>query len=419
MGEILYHDVIHPCLAKSCPSDRASQVLKHALTLHKCETIAVGNGIGCREVEKWLSGLIQMGHFSPLNVSYTIVNESGVSIYSCSKEAKAEFSSLDPTLISAVSLARRLQDPLSEYVKVEPQHLGVGMYQHDISQTSLRLKLQSVVVDCVSFVGADLNSASEVILQKVSGLNQGTAKRIVEWRKENGPFINRTQLHLVKGIGPKAFQQSIGFLRILPPSLHPPIPLLSAKSSNNTKLIQPKNKKLPVVIHQTPEPLDRTWIHPETYFIANGIMKLIGVDPAGIGSESFIQKVNAFKEHADIPGLASEFGGGEPTIEFILLGLSQQIDADFRSQFEKPLFRQGLVSMRQISPGHVLSGQVKNVTHFGAFVDVGMETDGLIHESRLHHLPFSIQVSDRIEVRVLHVDQQRKRIQLDFVALLS
>ncbi|XP_021923205.1 S1 RNA-binding domain-containing protein 1 isoform X2 [Zootermopsis nevadensis] len=284
-GSVLATDVIYPPFDRQIHpnSDSSARKLRDLLVKYKCELIALGNGTGCRETESYLSDLIQKGWFSPLDVKFTIVCEQGASIYSCSPIAQKEFPDTDPNIISAVSLARRLQDPLGELVKVEPKHLGVGMYQHDVPEKQLSATLDEVVVECVSFVGVDVNTASHCLLRKIAGLNSSRAEKIIEWRLANGSFINRQQLKQVKGIGPKTFEQCAGFIRIIPET--------AQKRNINTDGGSSQCKKQKFCIDDTENPLDRTWIHPESYFVALRFIAKCGTVVEDLGKPVFISKI--------------------------------------------------------------------------------------------------------------------------------
>ncbi|XP_046397929.1 S1 RNA-binding domain-containing protein 1 isoform X2 [Ischnura elegans] len=274
-GEVLYTDVLYPKFGyryENLMDDYDAIKLKRIVDMYRCETIALGNGTACRETEEYLSNLIQLGWFRPFDVVYTIVSEQGASIYSCSPEAQKEFPKMDTNVISAVSIARRLQDPLAELVKIEARHLGVGMYQHDISDSKLRSTLDEVVIECVSFVGVDLNAASHCILRKISGMNAARAQNILDWKSCNGPFRNREQLKTVKGIGAKSFEQCAGFVRILPQTC-----FVGSDSSQNPGVSNEKKGKKTKAkeVNCDYNPLDSTWIHPESYSVAERMVAVL------------------------------------------------------------------------------------------------------------------------------------------------
>ncbi|XP_069678482.1 S1 RNA-binding domain-containing protein 1 [Periplaneta americana] len=408
-GNVLAMDVIYPRFGcKVDPhSDPNAFKLKDMLTKYKCEVIALGNGTACRETETYLSELIQYGWFAPLDVKFTIISEQGASIYSCSPVARKEFPDTDPNTISAVSLARRLQDPLAELVKVEPKHLGVGMYQHDVPEKQLSATLDEVVVECVSFVGVDVNTASDCLLRRIAGLNSSRAEKIIEWRSANGSFINRHQLKKVKGIGAKTFEQCAGFIRIIPETIQ--------KGSSNFSGSS-QSKKTNVTDDDGENPLDRTWIHPESYSVAMKFISKCDVKLEDLGKPHFIEKVNRTVRSLGLQNLAAELNVPEALMKLISEGLQQTPEHDLRAQFQEPLFRRGVTSMEDIQTGAILTGRVQNVTHFGSFVDIGVGQDGLIPQSRLHSV--RPQLGDRVEVKVYSVDLQRRRITLDLVKIL-
>ena len=313
--------------------------------------MAIGNGTACRETESLVSDCIAAG----MKVQYTIVSEQGASIYSCSSLASQEFPDLDTNLISAVSIGRRLQDPLSELVKVEPQHLGVGMYQHDLPQSRLSTALEQVVEECVSFVGVDINSCSEHLLRRVAGLNKGRAKAIVEFREKQGEFVTRSQLRKVKGVGEKVFLQCAGFLRVTPRT--------DGAGDYN--------------------PLDRTQIHPESYSAAEKVVSINKLNLVNLGKTHFCQKIKTFTEGADLTRLSRQLEVGPDTLRMILEALQQNLHHDLRAQYDAPLFKVGLTKAENVKVGDVLSGRVNNVTHFGAFVDIGLGINGLIHTTKM------------------------------------
>ncbi|RZF41438.1 hypothetical protein LSTR_LSTR000152 [Laodelphax striatellus] len=386
-------------------SDQAATKLRELVMKHRCELIGLGNGTACRETENYLSHLISIGWFKPIDVKYTIVDETGASIYSCSPEAAKEFPDMDPNLISAVSLARRLQEPLCELVKIEPKHLGVGMYQHDVPVKQLSSSLDEVVSECVSFVGVDVNTASHSVLRRVAGLNASRASKIIEWRESYGSFTNRQQLRLVKGIGEKSYEQCAGFIRIIPQT---------ATQAKNVKT--ENNLKKKTGVDNDLNPLDQTWIHPENYSVAKRFITKCNLELKNLGTANFIQRIKETVSGFGIASLASEFQVSEEQMKLISDGLQVAPDYDFRSNFSQPLFRRGVMSMEDIHVGDVLTGRVKNVTHFGSFVDIGVGSDGLIPASRLRNV--SPQLGDRVEVRVISVEIDRRRIGLDVVKIL-
>jgi uncharacterized protein len=372
------------------------------LTEHNTRLIAIGNGTACRETEELVAEM-----FAELlpDAQYVVVNEAGASIYSTSAVAREEFPNDDATVRGTISIGRRLQDPLSELVKIEPQHLGVGMYQHDVSSKSLQETLDQVIESCVNFVGVDLNTASASLLRYVSGLNQLTARRVVEWRTEHGRFLRREQLLEVSGVGDASYTQAAGFLKI----------------------------------NGGEEPLDATWIHPESYPVARQLLAKLSflgpappTDPeasgdpqtdAGAGSRAGCSTAVrvGLEETAqlDVETLAGEFGVGVPTLRDILDSLARP-GRDPRIDLPGPIFKKGILKLDDLQPGMELQGTVLNVVDFGAFVDVGLKDSGLVHISQLstsfvrtpHDL---VSVGDVVTVWVLAVDQDRKRVSLTMI----
>ena len=308
-----------------------------------------------------------------------IVNEAGASVYSASKLAAEEFPKFDVGQRSAVSIARRLQDPLAELVKIDPKSIGVGQYQHDMNQKHLSETLQGVVEDCVNKVGVDLNTASASLLEYISGINKTIAKNIVTYREENGAFTDRKQLLKVAKLGPKAFEQCAGFMRI--------------QGGKN--------------------PLDGTSVHPESYAAANALLKKLGYQPEDIskgGLRELGKKIHDYKK------LAAELEVGDITLRDIV-GELEKPARDPREEMPKPILRTDVLEMKDLTPGMVLKGTVRNVIDFGAFVDIGVHQDGLVHVSQMteryiKHPLEAVSVGDIVEVKVLSVDLQKKRISL-------
>ncbi|KAL0127391.1 hypothetical protein PUN28_005586 [Cardiocondyla obscurior] len=394
-GDVLETAVIYPHTHTTAFKD-AADVLAKLVSKYACTVIALGNATACRETELFLTKMIESRMFGTLKAMYTIVDECGASIYSCSPQAKSEFPNLDPNLVSAISIARRLQDPLAELVKIEPKHLGVGMYQHDLPETKLTKTLSEVVTEVVSFVGVDINTASHYLLQQVAGLTLSRSKSIMDWRIKNGPFRNREQLLSVKGIGSKTFEQCAGFIRILPETA-----TTSETSSKENK--KPKNDF---------NPLDQTWIHPESYAIANKFIKHCRCELNEIGTLEFIEKIN-FHARTGCGKLAAQFGVDETTMETIVKALTMQKDEDIRSKLNQPLFRNSVRCIDDLTVGTTLSGVVRNVTHFGSFVDIGVGKEGLIHITRMKK---DLHIGQRVEVRVLNVELARQRIGLELIS---
>ena len=306
-GSVLDTNVIYPNFrnTNNQESSPAARKIIELVKKHSVSTIAIGNGTACRETESLVSDIISGGQMSS-GVRYSIVSEQGASIYSCSSLAGEEFPGMDTNIISAVSIGRRLQDPLSELVKIEPQHLGVGMYQHDVSQNKLKTALDEVVSECVSFVGVDVNSCSEYLLRKVAGLNSARAKAIVDYREKQGDFINRDQIKKVKGIGDKVWTQCAGFIRIVP------------RSASETKIKKGVNL------------LDRTQIHPESYPTATSLISLAGLDSKHLGEAKFCKNFSNFADGQDLDKLAKRVSVGVPTLQSILEALQQNLEYDYR-----------------------------------------------------------------------------------------
>ena len=324
--------------------------------------------------------LIHQVNEAGARVSYMIVSEAGASVYSASPLAAEEFPQYDVNLRSAVSIARRLQDPLAELVKIDPKAIGVGQYQHDCPEKRLDEALSAVVEDCVNAVGVDVNTASPSLLLRVSGLNATTSKNIVAYREANGPFTSRAQLKKVPKLGPKAFEQCAGFLRV------------------------PESKN----------PLDNSAVHPESYDAAKKLLSLTGHSLSDVGGAKM----------ADLPGAianlgeeqAAELGIGVPTLRDVAAEL-QKPGRDLRDELPKPILRTDVLELKDLKPGMILSGTVRNVIDFGVFVDIGVHQDGLVHISqvsdrRLRHPSEAVRVGDVVKVKVLEVDEKRKRISL-------
>uniref|UniRef100_A0A667XYW5 S1 RNA binding domain 1 n=1 Tax=Myripristis murdjan TaxID=586833 RepID=A0A667XYW5_9TELE len=425
-SQILHTDVVY--LHNSGLQNEADK-LRHLMIKYSCNRVAIGNGTACRETESFFADLITRGHFQPLDVSYCITNEAGASIYSVSPEAVKEMPDLDPNLRSAVSIGRRVQDPLAELVKIDPKHIGIGTYQHDVSAGALKAALDGVVQECVSFVGVDINICSETLMRHLAGLNAGRARSIAEWREQNGPFINREQLKLIKGMGPKSYQQCAGFIRINPQNIH------SAKSSPRPAPAVPEKPaakkgkgKASNSVPASPNPLDQTCIHPESYHVAQRFLTMIGGSVDQIGSESLRQCVESKVRASSVEELARSLDTSPETLKLIIDGLTQPPGFDIRQNFEQADFKRGIVSMSDLRVGAVLTGRVDNTTLFGAFVDIGVGRSGLIHKSKItpDKLPASqrrrslaLGPGERVEVRVLNVDTQRGRIGLDLIRVLQ
>jgi uncharacterized protein len=318
-------------------------------------------------------------------LAYVIVNEAGASVYSASPVGREEFPEFDAELRGTISIGRRLQDPLAELVKIEPQNIGVGLYQHDVNPKQLKESLESVIESCVNFVGVDLNTASIPLLQHVSGLNSLTARRIAEYRKEKGPFKNREQIKEVEGVGPATFTQAAGFL------------------------------KLP----EGEQPLDRTWVHPESYPAADRLLERLGAAATAVADKAQVEALLPKFDELDIPAVSRELEVGEPTLRDILDALARP-GRDPREDLPKPIFKRGVLKLEDLQPGMELKGTVLNVVDFGAFVDIGLKDSGLVHISQLANRYIKsphdvVSVGDVVTVWVMGVDQERKRVSLTMV----
>ncbi|WP_112054699.1 Tex family protein [Onishia taeanensis] len=374
-GQFLEHATIYPHAPQN-RWDEALAVLGKLVEKHGVALIAVGNGTASRESDKLAGELIsRLGGQGGRKISKVMVSEAGASVYSASEYASREFPDLDVTIRGAVSIARRLQDPLAELVKIEPKSIGVGQYQHDVSQVQLSRSLEAVIEDCVNAVGVDLNMASSALLSRVSGLNPGLAENIVARRNAEGAFSSRQALLEVSRLGPKTFEQCAGFLRIM--------------NGNN--------------------PLDASAVHPEAYPLVERIAKAGRREVASLIGDSATLKAIKPADHAD-----ERFG--VPTISDILKELDKP-GRDPRPEFKAAEFREGVETLKDLEPGMLLEGSVTNVTHFGAFVDIGVHQDGLVHISALSHSfvedPRSVvKAGDIVRVKVMAVDIPRKRIGL-------
>ena len=371
-GKVLDTAVVYPTFSER-KKQEAITILSGLMRRHGVRHIAIGNGTASRETEAMA---VEMLRAFP-EASYAIVNEAGASVYSASPLAAEEFPEYDVNLRSAVSIARRLQDPLAELVKIDPKAIGVGQYQHDCPQKELDAALGGVVEDCVNNVGVDANTASRSLLQQVSGLTAVTAKNIVAYREENGPFTSRTQLKKVPKLGPKAFEQCAGFLRI------------------------PESKEV----------LDNTGVHPESYPAAKALLELLGVKK-GESLTGLDEKLAAY----GLGKAAAACGVGEPTLADIAKELAKP-GRDPRDELPAPVLRKDVLEMKDLKPGMELTGTVRNVIDFGVFVDIGVHQDGLVHISevcnkRLRHPSEMVKVGDIVKVVVLGVDEKRHRISL-------
>lgn len=339
----------------------AKEILTKLIKKYDVKLIAIGNGTASRETEKVIVELID--ELKIKDLFYSIVNEAGASIYSASKLGQEEFPDLDVTVRGAISIARRIQDPMAELVKIEPKHIGVGQYQHDVNQKKLDETLSSVVEDCVNKVGVDVNTASFSLLSYISGISKTMAKNLVSYRDENGIFKNREEIKKVKGIGPKAFTQAAGFLRI--------------RNGEN--------------------PLDNTAVHPESYDVAKQLYK------------KDLDKIDIFK-------ISKELNVGELTLKDIIEELKRP-GRDIRSDMPKPILRSDILSIEDLKVGMTLKGTVRNVVDFGAFVDIGIKNDGLVHISQISnkyikHPSEVLKVSDIVDVKILEIDLEKQKVKL-------
>ena len=376
-GKVLDTAVVYPTFSAGKKAE-AIRILSGLVRKHNVEHIAIGNGTASRETEQMAVEMIsQLGG----GLSYAIVNEAGASVYSASKLAAEEFPDYDVNLRSAVSIARRLQDPLAELVKIDPMAIGVGQYQHDMPQARLEETLTGVVEDCVNAVGVDINTASPSLLRRVSGLTKTTAKNIVAYREENGIFTSRKAINKVPKLGPKAFQQCAGFLRV------------------------PESKQV----------LDNTAVHPESYDAASKLLEICGYTMADVKAG----KLSDLKQRLDNYGVAraaEACGVGEPTLRDIAAELLKP-GRDPRDELPPVLLRQDVLEIKDLKPGMVLTGTVRNVIDFGVFVDIGVHQDGLVHISQIsdkfiRHPSEAVAVGDIVKVVVLDVDEKKHRISL-------
>ncbi|KAH8021363.1 hypothetical protein HPB51_015510 [Rhipicephalus microplus] len=376
----------------------------HALNaMRSCDLVALGNGTACRETEAFLSELISKGCFEPIKLKYCTVEESGVSIYSVTKDAEAELPGLDPNIRSAGAAAGSCESHVFEEKKEREK--GV---KHDVTESLLKSALEGVVVECVSFVGVDINVCPELTLRKVSGLNAGTARNIVEWRTTNGPFRNRQQLLNVKRLGSKAFEQCAGFVKVFPQTASGAKP--AGESTGQKKTTQPTKAAKGSSKDDSFNPLDMTVIHPESYTLAEIFISHLGLDKEAIGKPQFIEKVRQETAKYGVNHFVNLLGGSIATMQLIVDALQHSVEYDIRSEQHQPLFKSGVLSLDEVHAGLELTGKVKNCTNFGAFVDIGVGTDGLIHVSQMNGQ--TIALGDRVTVRVLNIERSRGRIGL-------
>ncbi len=382
-GNVLAHDVIF-LVGKAERKEKARRIIAELVERYKLTVVTIGNGSACREAEDFFAELI-VGELKDRDLSYVIVNEAGASVYSTSRLGREEFPNYDATLRGAVSIGRRLQDPLSELVKIDPANIGVGLYQHDVKAKHLRASLDEVVESCVNYVGVDVNTASPALLRYVSGLNQLTARRICEHRLANGPFRNREQLKEVPGFGDATFVQGAGFLKI--------------SSGDN--------------------PLDATWIHPESYEVADRVIADGECDLADLAGAESLGKLAERLSKVDVAATAEKLEVGSLLLKDIISQLTRP-GRDPREDLPPPIFKRGVLKLDDLTPGMELTGTVLNVVDFGAFVDIGMHDSGLVHVSQLADKfvrdPHDFAaVGDIVKVWVVEVDKSRRRVSLTMI----
>ena len=383
-GKLLAYTTIYPTEPK-CDIAGTERTLKKIIDKYKIDVIVIGNGTASRETEEVVANFLKKNSYQ---IQYTIVNEGGASVYSASKLASEEYPDLDVTTRGAMSLGRRLQDPLAELVKIDPKHIGVGQYQHDMNQKNLSEALGAVVEDCVNRVGVDLNTASPSLLSYVAGISSSVAKNIVAYREENGKFTDRKQLLKVAKLGPKAYEQCAGFLRI----------------------------------SDGKEVLDSTSVHPESYEVSRILMKKIGISESDIkgGVQVIDDKIKsaypAKTEKESVRKMAEDIGIGEFTVKDIIAELRKP-GRDPREDAPPVVFRNDVRSFEDLKEGMEMSGTVRNVVDFGAFVDIGVKNDGLVHVSQLSdkfvkHPMDVVSVGDTVKVRIIGIDRERGKVSL-------
>lgn len=377
-GQVLDHGVLYITMSEEKKSASATKIL-HYIQKYNVDLISIGNGTASYETEEFVANLIHENH---LNVHYLITNEAGASVYSASKLAIEELPDYDVTIRGAISIARRIQDPLAELVKIEPKAIGVGQYQHDVNQKELANTLDAVIESAVNHVGVELNTASAALLKHIAGINATIAKNIIKYREENGVFSSRKELLKVSRLGPAAFTQCAGFLRIS-----------GAKS-----------------------PLDNTPVHPESYSLAEKILAELGFSLKDLADKNQLEILKAKVKLVQIEKLAQKLNAGIPTVKDILDALVKP-GRDPREDLPAPLTRQNIIKLEDIKVGTIMRGTVRNITDFGVFVDIGIKTAGLIHISelstkRIKHPLDVVSVGDNLDVLVISVDAKRNRIGL-------
>jgi uncharacterized protein len=383
-GNPLEHAVLH-IIGQPEKRAVAARRIADLVRAHGCTVIAIGNGTAGRETEAMVAELVG-GDLQPLDVGYVIVNEAGASVYSTSLYGREELPQHEAAVRGAISIGRRLQDPLSELVKIEPANIGVGLYQHDVKARHLHTSLDTVVESCVNYVGVDVNTASPALLRYVSGLNQATARNLHEWRTKNGPFTSRQQLLEVPGFGQAAFVQAAGFLKIVGGS----------------------------------NPLDATWIHPESYAVAEQVLDRLGASTGDLAARSEADVLAGRAAELDLDALAGELGVGRLLLADILEQLTRP-GRDPREDLPKPFFKKGVLKLEDLAVGMELLGSVLNVVDFGAFVDIGLHDSGLVHISQLSSRyvrdPHDVvSVGQIVKVWVLELDKARRRVALTMIS---
>ena len=380
-GKFVENTTVYPTAPQN-RIDETISTLKKLIKKHGVQVISLGNGTASRESEEVIAKMLkEIKEETGKELFYVIVSEAGASVYSASELANKEYPDLDVTVRGAISIGRRLQDPLAELVKIDPKAIGVGQYQHDVTQKKLDESLAGIVEDCVNNVGVDLNIATPSLLSYISGINASIAKNIVDYREENGKFKSRKELLKVKRLGQKAYEQCAGFLRVM----------------------------------ESKEALDNTSVHPESYKVAKELIKTLGYTEEDLKNGKLVDIDERVKAKG-ISNLAKELEVGEPTLNDIIKEIKKP-GRDPREELPKPIFKSGVIEMKDLKPGMILMGTVRNVSDFGAFVDIGVHQDGLVHKSQMadkfvkHPLDI-VKVGDIVEVRILDVDLKRKRISL-------
>ncbi|WP_283694270.1 RNA-binding transcriptional accessory protein Tex [Clostridium perfringens] len=380
-GKFVENTTVYPTAPQN-RIDETISTLKKLIKKHGVQVISLGNGTASRESEEVIAKMLkEIKEETGEELFYVIVSEAGASVYSASELANKEYPDLDVTVRGAISIGRRLQDPLAELVKIDPKAIGVGQYQHDVTQKKLDESLAGIVEDCVNNVGVDLNIATPSLLSYISGINASIAKNIVDYREENGKFKSRKELLKVKRLGQKAYEQCAGFLRVM----------------------------------ESKEALDNTSVHPESYKVAKELIKTLGYTEEDLKNGKLVDIDERVKAKG-ISNLAKELEVGEPTLNDIIKEIKKP-GRDPREELPKPIFKSGVIEMKDLKSGMILMGTVRNVSDFGAFVDIGVHQDGLVHKSQMadrfvkHPLDI-VKVGDVVEVRILDVDLKRKRISL-------